>query len=151
MWRVPGLWSNKAAFFAFIGMMNSKTGVLLVNLGTPDAPDKPAVWRYLRQFLLDPRVIDIPWLGRNLLVRGVILPFRSGNSTKLYQKLWMPTGSPLKVYGERLTEGVQRELGSEFIVELAMRYQQPSIAKAIDKLLQQQLSFDAEIGHLIRS
>ncbi len=118
-------------------MKQRKTGVLLVNLGTPDAPTRTAVWRYLRQFLLDARVIDISWLARNLLVRGIILPFRTGNSTKLYQKLWTPEGSPLKFYGQRLAAGVQEKLGSGFIVELAMRYQNPTIESAINRLLAQ--------------
>lgn len=113
-----------------------KKGVLLVNLGTPDAATKPAVYRYLKQFLLDPRVIDYSWLGRNLLVRGIILPFRTGKSTKLYEELWTDEGSPLMVYGERLANGVQKELGADYEVELAMRYQSPSIASAIKKLLQ---------------
>ena len=117
-----------------------KTGILLINLGTPDAPTRGAVYRYLKQFLLDRRVIDYAWLPRNLLVRGIIVPFRSGNSAKLYQKLWTEEGSPLKVYGERLAEGVQRLMGDEFIVELAMRYQNPSIDSAIKKLMAQQVS-----------
>lgn len=120
--------------------MYGKKGVLLVNLGTPDAPKWGAVYRYLKQFLLDPRVIDYPWLGRNLLVRGIILPFRTGSSTKLYQQLWLPEGSPLKVYGERLEEGVREQLGNDCEVELAMRYQSPSIESAIDKLLAKQVS-----------
>jgi len=119
--------------------MMQKTGVLLVNLGTPDAAERGAVWRYLRQFLLDGRVIDLPWLGRNLLVRGIILPFRTGNSTKLYQQLWTPDGSPLKVYGERLAAGVQQQLGEGYGVELAMRYQNPSIESAIERLMAQQV------------
>jgi protoporphyrin/coproporphyrin ferrochelatase len=114
----------------------AKKGVLLVNLGTPDAPEKIAVRRYLKQFLLDRRVIDYPWFGRNLLVRGIILPFRAGSSTKLYQQLWTPDGSPLKVYGERVAGGVQKILGDDYAVELAMRYQSPSIASAIDRLLE---------------
>jgi len=117
-----------------------KKGVLLVNLGTPDAPRWSAVYRYLKQFLLDARVIDYPWLGRNLLVRGIILPFRTSSSTKLYQQLWLPEGSPLKVYGERLAEGVQSALGDGYVVELAMRYQNPSVESAVDKLLAQQVS-----------
>ncbi len=117
-----------------------KKGVLLVNLGTPDDPGRGAVYRYLKEFLLDPRVIDIPWLPRNLLVRGIIAPFRSGASSKLYQELWMEEGSPLKIYGERLAEGVQEVLGEEeYVVELAMRYQKPSIASAIERLLDQQV------------
>ena len=121
-------------------MAFGKKGVLLVNLGTPDAPTWGAVYKYLKQFLLDPRVIDYSWLARNLLVRCLILPFRTGNSTKLYQQLWMKEGSPLKVYGERLTDGVRKVLGSEYEVELAMRYQSPSIESAIDKLIARQVS-----------
>lgn len=116
-----------------------KTGILLVNLGTPDAPTRGAVYRYLKQFLLDPRVIDYPWLPRNLLVRGIIAPFRSGSSAKLYKELWTEEGSPLKVYGERVAEMVQEQMGSEYIVELAMRYQSPSIESAIQKLIQEQV------------
>ena len=117
-----------------------KKGVLLVNLGTPDDPGRGAVYRYLKQFLLDPRVIDYPWLARNLLVRGIIAPFRSGSSSKLYKMLWTEEGSPLKVYGERVAEGVQEILGEEYVVELAMRYQNPSIESAIKNLLRMQVS-----------
>ena len=97
------------------------------------------VYRYLKQFLLDKRVIDIPWLPRQLLVRGLIVPFRSNASAKLYKKLWTENGSPLKYYGERLVEGVQKQLGDEFVVELGMRYQSPSIESAIEKVLTQQV------------
>lgn len=117
-----------------------KKGVLLVNLGTPDDPGRPAVYRYLKQFLLDPRVIDIPWLNRNLLVRGIIAPFRSGASAKLYQQLWTEEGSPLKVYGERVAAELQPILGEDYVVELAMRYQSPSISSAIDRLMAKQVS-----------
>ena len=111
-----------------------KIGVLIVNLGTPDAPERASVYRYLKQFLLDPRVIDISWLARNILVRGIIAPFRSGSSSKLYKKLWTKDGSPLKLYGYRLLEGVQAELGNDYAVELAMRYQTPSIEDGLNKL-----------------
>ncbi len=117
-----------------------KKGVLLVNLGTPDAPTYWAVRRYLKQFLLDRRVIDYPWIARNLLVRGIIAPFRSRSSAKLYKELWTENGSPLKYYGEQLSEGIQPYLGEEYVVELGMRYQNPSVESAIDKLLQQQVS-----------
>ncbi len=117
-----------------------KKGVLLVNLGTPDDPSRGAVYRYLKQFLLDPRVIDYPWLPRNLIVRGIIAPFRSGSSSKLYKMLWTEDGSPLKVYGERVAEGVKAHLGEEYVVELAMRYQKPSIESAVDKLLAAQVA-----------
>ncbi len=120
--------------------VKGKTGVMLVNLGTPDAPQRGAVYRYLRQFLLDPRVIDYPWLPRQLLVQGIIAPFRSGSSAKLYRRLWTAEGSPLKVYGQRLAAGVQALLGDSYAVALAMRYQQPSIASAIRQLMDQQVS-----------
>lgn len=117
-----------------------KKGVLVVNLGTPDAPTVSAVRRYLKQFLLDWRVIDYSWLPRNLLVRGIIAPFRSFSSAKLYQRLWTPEGSPLKIYGETVAEGVQKELGEDYIVELAMRYQNPSVESAIKRLMDAQVS-----------
>ena len=116
-------------------MTKTKKAVLLVNLGTPDEPSRSAVYRYLKQFLLDPRVIDTGWLSRNLLVRGIIAPFRSGESAKLYQKLWTEAGSPLKVYGEQLTEGVAAQLGDDYVVSLGMRYQSPSIEQALESLL----------------
>lgn len=111
------------------------TGILIVNLGTPDAPTRPAVYRYLKEFLLDPRVIDIHPVARNLLVRGIIAPFRSGKSAKAYQELWTENGSPLKYYGERLVEQIQQRLGEQYRVELGMRYQNPSIASAIARLM----------------
>jgi len=116
-----------------------KTGVLLVNLGTPDAPTRSAVYRYLKQFLSDPRVIDV-WPVRNIVVPFIILPIRSGASAKEYKKLWTEAGSPLKVYGYRLAEGVQAQLGDEYMVELAMRYQSPSIESALKKLMDQRVS-----------
>ncbi len=119
--------------------LNSKIGVLLINLGTPNDPSYGSVWKYLQQFLTDGRVIDIPWLPRQLLVRGIIAPFRSNSSAKLYKELWTENGSPLKYYGERLAEGVQKNLGDDYIVELAMRYQNPSIESAIDKLMSHQI------------
>jgi protoporphyrin/coproporphyrin ferrochelatase len=115
-------------------MLDSKTGVLIVNLGTPDGPDRRSVYRYLKQFLLDARVIDYPWLARNLLVRGIIAPFRSGSSAKLYQRLWTPEGSPLKTYGYSVMELLQAELGSDYVVELGMRYQTPSIEAGLESL-----------------
>ncbi len=117
-----------------------KIGVLIVNLGTPDSPGRYDVYKYLKQFLLDKRVIDIPWIFRQLLVRGFIAPFRSGSSGKLYQKLWTENGSPLKYYGEQLVEGVKKQLGEEYVVELAMRYQNPSIPSAIEKLNKQNIN-----------
>lgn len=116
-----------------------KIGVLLINLGTPDAPTRGAVYRYLKEFLLDRRVIDYPWLARNILVRGIIAPFRSGSSAKLYKELWTENGSPLKYYGEVVAKGVQEHLGDEYVVRLAMRYQSPSIASQLKDLMDQQV------------
>ncbi len=109
-------------------------GILLINLGTPDAPDRNSVFRYLRQFLADPRVID-QWAVRNLIIRPIVVPIRAGASAKLYQKLWTEKGSPLKFHGESLARKVQQNLGENYAVELAMRYQSPSIEGAIERLL----------------
>lgn len=117
----------------------AKKGILLVNLGTPDAPDRNAVKRYLKEFLLDPRVVDYPWLPRQLLVRGIIAPFRSGRSAKLYRQLWTKDGSPLKVYGEIVARDLQIALGEDYCVELSMRYQNPSISAALEKLAARQV------------
>jgi ferrochelatase len=111
------------------------TGILIVNLGTPDAPTRGAVYRYLKQFLLDARVIDINAVARNLLVRGIIAPFRSGKSAAAYRELWTEQGSPLKIYAERLVAGVQEQLGPDYVVELGMRYQNPSLDSAIARLM----------------
>lgn len=110
-----------------------KTGILLVNLGTPDSPATADVRRYLKQFLLDPRVIDIPALPRNLLVRGIIAPFRSPKSAKTYRHIWTKEGSPLLVISQKLAIALQEKLGSEYHVELAMRYQNPSLESVLNK------------------
>jgi len=112
-----------------------KTGILIVNLGTPDAPTRSAVYRYLREFLTDRRVVTFPWLARQLLVQGIIAPFRSGPSSKVYKEVWTEDGSPLKIFGENLVAKVDERLGDEVIVKLAMRYQNPSIKKGIQELL----------------
>jgi len=105
-----------------------KTGVLLVNLGTPDSPAVPDVRKYLREFLMDGRVIDVPAPIRFALVQGIIAPFRAPKSAKVYKELWdEKTGSPLKYYGMRNEKQVQEALGDEYVVRLAMRYQSPSI------------------------
>ncbi len=111
-----------------------KTGVLLINLGTPDSPSVSDVRKYLFQFLNDPRVIDIPWLARTLLVNLIIVPFRAPKSSKIYKELWTENGSPLLIYGNELKEKVQAELGNGFSVELAMRYQKPSIESVLEKM-----------------
>ncbi len=111
-----------------------KTGILLINLGTPDSPKTADVRKYLTQFLNDPRVIDINPIGRFLLVNGIIVPFRSSKSAKLYEKIWTKEGSPLLVNSIKQKELLQKELGSNYWVELGMRYQSPSIESAINNL-----------------
>jgi len=114
----------------------AKIGVLLVNLGTPDDPSTGSVRRYLRQFLLDPRVIDINPVLRNILVRFIIAPFRARSSGKLYKELWTENGSPLKYYGYKVKDMLQSKLGDNYLVELGMRYQNPSIKSAVANLQQ---------------
>ena len=111
-----------------------KRGLLLVNLGTPEAPRSAEVRRYLREFLSDPRVIDINPVGRFLLVNLIIAPFRAPKSAEAYRKIWFEAGSPLLVHGRALAEKVQAALGGDFEVELAMRYGAPSIADALERL-----------------
>ena len=108
--------------------------MLLVNLGTPGAPRTAEVRRYLREFLSDPYVIDIPAPGRFLLLNLVILPFRPAKSAEAYRKIWLPEGSPLLVYGERLRDRVRTALGPDIPVELAMRYGRPSIRAGLSAL-----------------
>ncbi|MGB9096532.1 ferrochelatase [Erwinia sp.] len=116
-------------------MRQDKPGVLLVNLGTPDAPTTPAVKRYLKQFLSDPRVVDTPrWLWWPIL-NGVILPFRSPRVSKLYASVWMDEGSPLMVYSKRQRNALAARL--DMPVELGMSYGNPSLKTALDSLMAQ--------------
>lgn len=108
-----------------------KTAVLLINVGTPDAPETGAVRRYLREFLNDPRVITLPGLWRKLLVNGIIVPFRGPRSAKLYQKLWTPQGSPLLTHAMELKNKLQEKLGEEYTVYFAMRYGDPALKKVL--------------------
>lgn len=120
--------------------MQNRVGVLLVNLGTPDSPQVPDVRKYLKEFLLDERVIDIPNLQRNLLVRAIIAPFRAPKSAKSYKEIWTKEGSPLLVYSKQLLTKVKAALGDGYCVELAMRYQSPSIEKGLSELKNQRCS-----------
>lgn len=112
----------------------NKTGVLLINLGTPDSPSVGNVRSYLSQFLNDPRVIDIPWLARKILVNLIIVPFRAPKSAKIYKELWTDNGSPLLYYSERAKELLQQQLGASYEVHLAMRYKNPSIPSVLEKM-----------------
>jgi ferrochelatase len=111
-----------------------KKAILLINLGTPDSPSTSDVRKYLTQFLNDKRVIDISAVGRFFLVNGIIVPFRSPKSAKLYEKIWTKEGSPLLIHTKELAHKLQTELGTNFIVEWGMRYQKPSLKSALEKL-----------------
>jgi ferrochelatase len=112
-----------------------KTAILLVNLGSPDAPTPGAVYRYLTEFLNDPRVIDIAAVGRAILVNGIIVPFRHRKSASIYKKLWTENGSPLIHYGKRNKEQLQSRFNeNETKVFLAMRYQVPSIDNTLREI-----------------
>ena len=111
-----------------------KIGILLINLGTPDSPKTSDVRTYLTQFLNDPRVIDINPIARFILVNGIIVPFRSFKSAKLYKAIWTKDGSPLLINSLKMKDLLQKELGENFIVELGMRYQNPSLELALNAL-----------------
>ncbi|MBB1200403.1 ferrochelatase [Enterobacteriaceae bacterium 89] len=115
-------------------MRQTKTGILLANLGTPDAPTPAAVSRYLRQFLSDTRVVDTPRLIWWPLLRGVILPLRAPRVAKLYQSVWMEQGSPLMVYSRQQQQALAQRL-PDTPVALGMSYGSPSLESAVDELL----------------
>lgn len=108
--------------------------LLLVNLGSPEAPTPAAVGEYLREFLMDPQVIDLPFWQRFLLVRGIIVPFRKFKSAHAYAKIWTEQGSPLIVNTENLTREIQTRLGSAWQVEWAMRYGPFGLGRRLPKL-----------------
>lgn len=109
-------------------------GILLINLGTPDDNTPASVYRYLKHFLNDPRVIDLPKLVRSVLINGLIIPKRYKKSAAAYQAIWTEQGSPLLLNSLALTKALSLTLGNDFHVELGMRYGKPSIASALDKL-----------------
>ena len=116
-----------------------KTGVLLINLGTPDSPSTGDVRKYLREFLMDPKVIDINPVARWMLINLIIAPTRAPKSAKLYQSIWTKEGSPLLIHGNKLAEKLQAKLGDDMPVVLGMRYQSPSMKKALLELLDQKV------------
>lgn len=127
-------------------MQQAPIAVLLINLGTPDSAQTSDVRRYLNQFLTDARVIDsFSWLPRQLLVRGIISPFRAGNSAKSYREIWTEQGSPLKVISQEAAVSLEQSLNAQrnsdaptYMVRLAMRYQNPSIESVLEELRQAQ-------------
>jgi len=119
-----------------VGKETFPLGVLLLQLGTPSAPTRGALRTYLKQFLSDPRVVELPSFFRWLLVNGIILPSRVSYATRLYKKIWGPEGSPLLVHSEALGKELQEALGSSYKVALGMRYGKPSIEEALHALLE---------------
>ncbi len=130
-------------------MKNKKIGVLLVNLGTPDSPKTSDVRKYLNEFLTDERVIDYPWLPRQVLVKGVITPFRARNSAKTYKEIWSDiTGSPLMHHSLQLQKKLQLAFDNdphragddvdEYEVFLAMRYQSLGLSSVLEKMKKKQ-------------
>jgi len=118
----------------------TSTGVLLINVGTPDAPTQSAVRKYLKQFLTDPMVVSLPAVARYLLVYGLIVPFRTAKSTQAYKAVWdKETGSPLLSHSKNFQKALQKELGTQYLVELGMRYGNPSIEQAIKNFKQQNI------------
>ena len=115
-----------------------KTAILLVSLGTPEAPTAPAVRRYLAEFLSDPRVVELPRMVWWPLLHGVVLRLRPRASARRYARIWTPEGSPLKLHAERQARLLRGYLGarvrSPLVVETAMRYGAPAIADVLDKL-----------------
>jgi ferrochelatase len=121
-------------FMTRVNHKNGPVGVLLANLGTPDAPERKPVARFLREFLSDPRVIDLPrylWLP---LLNLVIIPLRAGRSAEAYRKIWGEEGSPLLVLTRKLAEKTATALGDSYLVETGMRYGEPSIRGALERL-----------------
>jgi ferrochelatase len=114
-------------------MAEIKRGVVLMNLGSPDSTKVKDVSRYLNEFLMDERVIDMPWLRRLLLVKGIIVPFRAPKTAHAYKAIWTKEGSPLIVISQQLQQAVQQQV--EGPVVLAMRYGNPAPWTAFDELL----------------
>ena len=118
--------------------MKTRKGLLLINLGTPDDPGYLSVFKYLRQFLMDPKVITVPYILRFILVSIIIVPFRAFSSGKIYKKIWTENGSPLIVNTSALADKVSKKV-PHMEVEFAMRYQSPSIENKLKKLISQNL------------
>jgi protoporphyrin/coproporphyrin ferrochelatase len=111
-----------------------KVGVLLINLGTPDAPEAPAVRRYLAEFLSDRRVVEIPPIAWKPILHGIVLRTRPAKSAHAYKQVWTDEGSPLAAITARQARGLQDRLGETALVDWAMRYGNPGIRPAIDKM-----------------
>jgi protoporphyrin/coproporphyrin ferrochelatase len=115
-------------------ILRPRVGVLIVNLGSPDAPDSDSVRRYLKEFLSDPRVVEIPWILWQPVLRGFVLTTRPRKSAEAYAQVWTPEGSPLTVITRRQAEAMQAHFGGNVLVDWAMRYGNPSIAARIEAM-----------------
>ena len=113
---------------------HGRIGVLLINLGTPDAPEAAAVRRYLAEFLSDPRVIEIPRIAWLPILHGIILRTRPKKSAHAYKQVWTEEGSPLAAITRRQAEALQKRLGEDVVVDFAMRYGNPGIGRSIKNL-----------------
>jgi protoporphyrin/coproporphyrin ferrochelatase len=118
----------------------NKTAIVLINTGTPDSTGVSDVRRYLKQFLGDARVITMPAALRKVLVHGIIVPFRAPKSAALYKKVWTEKGSPLLWYSESIKNKLQAALGDNYTVMLGMRYGNPSLEQALDRIKKEQYS-----------
>jgi len=120
--------------------MAKKTGVVLMNLGSPDSTEVKDVRKYLKQFLMDERVIDVPFLARYILINGIIVPFRAPKSAEAYKTIWTKEGSPLVVLTKQLQKALQQQVSVP--VEIAMRYGNPTMASAFDNLVKNNPGLD---------
>ena len=114
---------------------HGRIGVLLINLGTPDAPEAAAVRRYLAEFLSDPRVIEIPRIAWLPILHGIILRTRPKKSAHAYKQVWTEEGSPLAAITRRQSAALQERLGEDVVVDFAMRYGNPGIGASIENLI----------------
>jgi ferrochelatase len=117
-------------------MPDPQVGVLLINLGTPDAPEARAVRRYLAEFLSDPRVIEIPAIAWKPILHGIVLRFRPRRSAEAYNQIWTNEGSPLRVIAHRQAEALRKRLPNVSI-HYAMRYGHPGIAAALEGMIKE--------------
>ena len=125
-------------------MIEKKRGIVLMNLGSPDSTATGDVKRYLNEFLMDERVIDIPYLLRVLLIKGIIVPFRAPKSAEAYKEIWTDKGSPLVNTTRQLRQALQQLV--DMPVEIAMRYGNPSAKEGFDKLLKRQPDLEEVIA-----
>lgn len=114
---------------------HGRIGVLLINLGTPDAPDAASVRRYLAEFLSDPRVIEIPRVAWIPILHGIILRTRPRKSAHAYRQVWTDEGSPLAAITKRQAQALQQRFGEGVVVEYAMRYGSPAIAATVERMI----------------